>query len=49
LTDGNPSPCAVYDWGLGKVRAVAFAPDGMTAVAAGDNRKVLIWDVEGSL
>jgi hypothetical protein len=30
---------------LGKVRAVAFAPDGMTAAAVGDNRKVVLWDV----
>jgi hypothetical protein len=27
------------------VRSVAFAPDGMTAAAVGDNRKVVVWDV----
>jgi WD40 repeat protein len=39
---------AAFRWPVGKVRAVAVAPDGMTAAAAGDNGDVVIWDVEES-
>jgi WD40 repeat protein len=35
-----------FDWQIGDVGAVAFAPDGLTA-AAGGFEKILIWDVEG--
>src|SRR5207249_476222 len=35
-----------FDWRIGDVNAVAFAPDGLTA-AAGGFEKILIWDVEG--
>jgi WD40 repeat protein len=37
---------ARYDWGLGRVNAVAFAPDGMTAAAAGSSPEIVIWDVD---
>jgi len=37
---------AKYDWGLGRVNAVAFAPDGMTAAAAGTSPEIIIWDVD---
>jgi WD40 repeat protein len=36
---------AVFDWQIDKIRAVAVAPDGMTAAAGGDG-DIVIWDVE---
>src|SRR5262249_44437215 len=36
---------AVFDWGMGRVYGVAFAPDGMTAAAAG-HKGIVLWDVD---
>ena len=33
-----------FDWQVGEVGAVAFAPDGLTA-AAGGYETILVWDV----
>jgi WD40 repeat protein len=38
-------PLAVFDWGMGCVYGVAFAPDGMTAAAAG-HKGIVLWDVD---
>lgn len=35
-----------YDWGLGEVHALCFAPDGLRCAAADDKGKVVLWDVD---
>jgi WD40 repeat protein len=37
---------AAFDWGMGLVQTAVFAPDGMTAAAAGPDGRVVVWDVE---
>ncbi|MFL5327769.1 MAG: WD40 repeat domain-containing protein [Gemmataceae bacterium] len=36
---------AAHDWGIGNIRAIALAPDGMTAAAAGDRGIIALWDL----
>ena len=40
------SPVKSFDWQIGPVTAVAFAPDGLTCAAAGTNGRVVLWDVD---
>jgi hypothetical protein len=37
---------ACLDWGVGAVHDLAFAPDGMTVAAAGQNNALVVWDLE---
>jgi WD40 repeat protein len=38
-------PRQSWDWGIGQLRSVVFAPNGLTA-AAGGHRDVLVWDID---
>jgi WD40 repeat protein len=35
-----------YAWKAGKLKCLAFAPDGMRAAAGGDKGKIIVWDIE---
>jgi hypothetical protein len=37
---------ARFDWGLGEVDAMCFAPDGLRCAAVDRNGKVVVWDVD---
>ena len=36
-----------YTWDAGRMRSVAFSPDGSLAAAGSDTGKVVVWDVDG--
>jgi hypothetical protein len=35
-----------YAWDVGRMRSVAFSPDGLLAAAGSDTGKVVVWDVD---
>lgn len=37
---------ARFDWGIGRVASVTFAPDGLTCAAGGENGQIVLWDVD---
>jgi WD40 repeat protein len=44
---GTGAVIAQYDWQIGKLSAVAFAPDGLTCAAGSDTGQVVLFDVDG--
>jgi hypothetical protein len=42
----NWSLATTYTWDVGRMRSVAFSPDGLLAVAGSDTGKVVVWDVD---
>jgi WD40 repeat protein len=43
----NGRELASFAWPVGRVSGVVFAPDGMRAAAAGDEGRIVVWDVDG--
>ncbi len=35
-----------FNWNAGKIRCLAFSPDGLTCVAGFSDRRLIIWDVD---
>jgi WD40 repeat protein len=35
-----------YTWNIGRMRSIAFSPDGTLAAAGSDTGKVVMWDVD---
>jgi len=35
-----------FTWNIGRMRSIAFSPDGMLAAAGSDTGKVVVWDVD---
>jgi WD40 repeat protein len=35
-----------FTWNVGRLRSVAFSPDGLLAAAGSDTGKVVVWDVD---
>lgn len=39
-------PVRTFTWDIGRMRSIAFSPDGTLAAAGSDSGKVVVWDVD---
>jgi len=35
-----------YSWNIGRLRSIAFSPDGLLAAAGSDTGQIVVWDLE---
>jgi WD40 repeat protein len=40
------SVAAAFDWQIGRLRSVAFSPDGMRSAVGGNRGQIVVWDVD---
>jgi WD40 repeat protein len=41
------NPARSYEWKIGRLRSVCFAPDGLRCAAGSDTGQVVVWDLDG--
>ena len=46
VSDGSLAAAKTFTWNIGKMRSIAFSPDGTLAAAGSDSGKVVVWDVD---
>ena len=42
----NWSLARTFTWNIGRLRSIAFSPDGLLAAAGSDTGKIVVWDVD---